>query len=256
MDVSRARDEGIISPTPTTESSPFNRSILTLLERIEYRRCESGEDIEAVRRLRYDSFVSSGLLGEGAEKSYDDGLDGAGDVYIFGVYFDEVLTSTLRIHHLTAETPIGPAMRMFPEKMAPYLERGESFVQPSLFASTADASSLALAMPYLTMRLTFVAESYFKSTKCVGVIRSEHAAFYHRIFEAEQVGEFTTFPYYGRKLGLFMADRATSYDRVGRRYPFLLSTPLEQRLLFGEQKQDGRFPLTVLPTARFVREAA
>ena len=42
--------------------SLFARNVLDVLERIEYRRCESGEDLEAVYRLRYKAFHTHGLL--------------------------------------------------------------------------------------------------------------------------------------------------------------------------------------------------
>ena len=42
--------------------SSFARNVMELLEKVEYRRCESGEDLEAVYRLRYEAFHAHGLL--------------------------------------------------------------------------------------------------------------------------------------------------------------------------------------------------
>jgi hypothetical protein len=226
------------------------------LEKIEYRRCETGEDFEAIRRLRYDAFVPAGIIEPNPSRLYCDDYENAPNAFTFGVYFEGRLASTLRIHYITREEPIGPAMRMFSDRIQPYLDRGETFIHPCQFAALPEVTSLALAVPYLTMRLTVVGNSYFKSTKCVGVIREEHAAFYERIFEAKRASEPRRFPYFIPSLSLFMSDRETSSERILARFPFLRSSPVEQRMLFHRPAFGEQTPLTILPTAKYMREAA
>lgn len=239
-----------------SESTPFNRSMMALLEKVEYRRCDSGEDIEAICRLRYDAFVPAGVIDPNPTRLYADDYDYSPNAFTFGVYFEGRLASTLRIHHITKEAPFGPAMRMFSDVIQPMLDRGETIVHPCQFAALPEVTSLALAMPYLTMRLTVVANSYFKSTKCAGVIREEHASFYERIFEAQRIGEPRQFPYFNPWLSLFMSDRAISSERILARFPFLRSSPVEQRMLFQRPGLGEQSPLTILPTAKYIREAA
>ncbi|TIS40072.1 MAG: hypothetical protein E5X11_20950, partial [Mesorhizobium sp.] len=43
--------------------SALNRSIMQLLEHVDYRLITGGEDLEAIYRLRYQSYLRSGMCG-------------------------------------------------------------------------------------------------------------------------------------------------------------------------------------------------
>ena len=57
------------------EVPPFSRTVLSIMDRVEYRLCESGEDLEAIYRLRYDSYLQAGMLKANALRMVTDRFD-------------------------------------------------------------------------------------------------------------------------------------------------------------------------------------
>ncbi|EBU7498324.1 hypothetical protein DK058_25990, partial [Salmonella enterica subsp. enterica serovar Typhi] len=215
-------------PAPAA-NLPFNRSVMAFLDRTEYRRCEDSEDVEAVLRFRYNAYRSQARVTELATGKVTDRLDHTPNCQLFAIYLDGRMVSTLRLHHSSAALPDGPAMNVFPDIVGPMLERGESYVQPSQFTADPEAVAGAIAIPYLTMRLTALATVHHGATGCAGIIRREHSSFYHRLFEAEQVGDARPFPPFTDMVMLYMANSAASLERVLDRFSFLRSTSAERR---------------------------
>jgi hypothetical protein len=236
--------------------SSFASKVAELLERTEYRRCESGEDIEAIYRLRYKSYRLHGFVEESPSQIVTDDLDDAPNCYRFGVFVDGELVSTVRIHHISQAEPYGPVMKTFSDLLRPRLERGESFINPTMLAAEPHYRSPFQALPYLTLRLGLVASVYFDATACIGVIREEHTAFYRRIFGAMQVGEPREYPPISVPLVLYDANCAANRQPILKRFPFFKSTPVEQRMLFAKPAKGELAPLTILPTAKYYRDAA
>src|SRR5690606_5979414 len=85
------------------EMSAFSRNVARILEAVEYRRCENGEDLEDIYRLRYKSYHSAGLIRSNSERKIADEHDESETAYCFGVYYEGKLISTIRLHHVTAE---------------------------------------------------------------------------------------------------------------------------------------------------------
>lgn len=236
--------------------SSFAAKVRELLERIEYRRCESGEDIEAIYRLRYKAYRLHGFVEESADQIVTDDLDDAPNCYRFGVFIDGDLVGTVRIHHISHAEPYGPVMKTFGDILGPRLQRGESFINPTMLAAEPYYRSPLQALPYLTLRLGLVASVYFDATSCVGVIRDEHTAFYRRVFGAVQVGEPRPYPPFSVPVVLYDANCAANRQPILKRFPFFNSTPVEQRMLFAKPRQGELPPLTILPTAKYFRDAA
>lgn len=242
-------------PAQAGEMSPFARNVAQLLEHVEYRRCESGEDLDDVYRLRYESYLAAGLIGEKADRRIVDEFDGTPNAYTFGVYYDGYLVSTIRLHHITADCPIGPSMKVFDDVLMPRLHAGESFVDPSRFAADAEWSTTLRVLPYLTLRLAQVGCRYFNPTACLTTIREEHAAFYTRILYAEPIVGARSYPGLTVSGLLYQSRYPEACDKVAQRFPFFESTPMEQRMLF-ERRHGELAPLTILPTAKYLRDAA
>ncbi len=238
------------------ETSAFARSVLEFLEKVEYRRCDRGEDFEAICRLRYKAYDANGLLPPTDNKKIVDDLDCLPNCHSFGVYFDGSLISTLRIHHLAHQTPNGPSMAVYKDLLTPRLAAGERFVDPSRFASDPEWSTDCAEVPYVTLRLAWMACLYFKVPYCLSTIRPEHSAFYRRVFRSKQIGELRNYPKFTRKVGLYQADVQDNIARSYARYPFFRATDLEQRLLFDRPATGLNAPLTILPTANTLRAAA
>lgn len=236
--------------------SSFARNILALLERTEYRRCDKGEDLEDIYRLRYKSYRLSDMVPENPEHIVHDELDEAPNCYKFGIYVDGALVSTLRIHHACAATPQSPSTTVYGDILRPMMVKGLSFVDPSRFAADPDWSRVFPQIPYLTLRLAGMACFHFDAPYCLSTIREEHAGFYKRIYCSEQIGELRNYPGLNYPVVLYRADVEAIRERSFSRFPFFKSTAMEQRLMFGRPQRGELAPLTILPTAKYFRDAA
>ncbi len=244
-----------VAPVINGESG-FTRGVEQVLERTEYRRCDRGEDYEDICRLRYRAYRSHGFVAETPDQVTSDSMDDLPNCYRFGVFIDGELVSTVRVHHITREQPWGPAMTAFGDILGPRLERGESFINPSLLAADPELSQSSRYIPFITLRLGIAANAYFDADHCLVLIRKEHTAFYKRVFLADPVGEPKTYPPFTVPVWLYGMDCAEKTQTLYKRFPFFRSTPTEQRLLFGRQQAQEPAPLTILPTAKYLRIAA
>lgn len=233
------------------QGGSFARSVSALLERTEYRRCESGEDLEAIYRLRYKAFRNHGSVVDDPSEQTFDALDDTPNSYRFGVFIDGELVSTVRLHHITAKEPYGPVMRVFSDVLEPRLVNGETYINPSQFTADPAITSGFRLLPYLTLRLAVIANTHFDSTSCVCLIRNDHAAFYKRIFGSIQVGAPRPYPPFTVPVMLFESNCAINMAPTVRRYPFFRSTAGERRLLFDPSAGGEPAPLTILPTAKY-----
>jgi hypothetical protein len=229
---------------------------LNVLEKVEYRFCDSGEDLEAIYRLRYESYLNVGMVKPNAARMVTDSFDDLPNSYRFGVFYDGQLVSTLRLHHVSAVHPLSPSTEVFGDVLMPRIASGETFVDPSRFAADLEMSSSLKVLPYVTLRLAMVASRYFKPNACLTAIKEEHAAFYKRVFAAESVVEARTYPGLTVPVYLYQSRTPEAVDQAERRFPFFKSSAFERRLLFQRPKHGEPAPLTVLPTAKYSLAAA
>ncbi|WP_269933451.1 N-acyl amino acid synthase FeeM domain-containing protein [Aminobacter sp. HY435] len=241
----------------TEEMSSFARHVHALLDRTEYRRCESGEDFENIYRLRYNSYRMNDLVPENASRMVHDHFDELPNCHTFGIYVDDRLVSTLRLHDVSTATPLSPAFSVYSDLLAPRVAAGEVFIDPSRFAVDVEWSRLYPPIPYITLRLAGMACFHFNAPYCISMIREDHAAFYKRIYQARPIGDARP---YGGVINcfalLYQADVLAIKNETYARFPFFKSTPMEQRMMFGKPPKGELAPLTILPTAKYYREAA
>ena len=236
--------------------SVFSRHIMDVLEHVEYRLCDGAEDLEAIYRLRYKSYIHAGMLKANASRMVKDRFDDLNNAYRFGVFFDGMLVSTIRLHYASAKNPVSPSTDVFGDVLARRLALGETFVDPSRFAADLEWSTSLRVLPYITLRLAVVACSYFKPTYCLTAVKEEHAGFYHRIFRSEQAVPPRTYPGLIVPVHLFQSKCSENMQATLDRFPFFNSTAFEQRMLFHRPVSGELAPLTILPTAKYFREAA
>ena len=230
-------------------TSAFALRVLKFLERVEYRHCSSGEDLEAICRLRYKSYNATGLLAPGSPTKLLDGLDEKPNCFNFGVFVEERLVGTVRLHYLCAETPYGPSTTAYPDLIMPRIDAGERFVDPSRLASDPDWAREYSELPYVSTRLVVMASIFFAVPNCLLTIRPNHAGFYKRNFGAERIGEPRDYPDVTCSVDLWQVDIPNLAAKYVPRRPFFKSTKLEQRLLFDRPGSGEVAPLTILPTA-------
>jgi hypothetical protein len=234
----------------------FSRHVLEVMQDVEYRLCEGGEDLEDIYRLRYDSYLQAGMIAANASRMVVDEFDNLPNAYCYGVYYRGHLVSTVRLHHITRQTPEAPSMKVFPDILEPRVAAGETFIDPSRFAADAEWSASLRVLPYVTLRIALVACHHFKPNACLNAIKEEHAAFYRRVFLAEPLVRGRLYPGLTVPVDLWQAVCPMSPDQGARRFAFFRSTPLERRMLFTKRSESHRPPLTILPSTIFLNGAA
>lgn len=227
--------------------SRFATSLVDLLDRVHYRRVSADDQLDPVYRLRYEAYRREEFIPINSQEITRDAYDDAENCYCFGVYIDDKLVSSVRLHIASKDNPTSPSAAIWPEILGEIVENGGSYVDPSRFTADHEASLAFPALPYLTLRAAVMASEHFKTTYCISSVRPEHAAFYKRVFGSTQMagegywGELT-FP-----VCLYASYIPVMYPRVIQRYPFFDSTPEERAAFFAP----GGQPIPrLVPTAR------
>ncbi|MCP4316761.1 MAG: hypothetical protein GY789_12310 [Hyphomicrobiales bacterium] len=237
--------------TQSGSVSEFNSRLYDILDRVEYRRIVSAEDMEDVARLREKSFTAANLLPFLKEGLIDD-LDFDPHAYVFGIYYDERLVSTVRIHHVTPAHRVSTCGKAFPEILDPMLDAGMTMIDPARLAADPEFLAEIPAIPYLTLRIATMATDYFEAHKCFAFVKVQHAAFYRRVFRAHQVvPPQPNWNSYNVDAVLMAVDVPAVLPKLYVRYPFFRSQPFERRMMFASPEELGTMPLTIRPTARY-----
>ena len=114
----------------------------------------------------------------------------------------------------------------------PKLDRGEVIIDPARFVADPDKAKRLPELPYVTLRLAYMACEYFNADFGLAIVRAEHQAFYRRVFLHETIAEPRFFPGLLKPVGLMAADFPAMREKVFERYPMMRSTAFERRMLF------------------------
>ena len=96
---------------------PLNRG-MEVLERVDYRLATTIEEKQEIYRLRYRAYLNEGAIGPNAEEMTSDRFDDMPNSWIFGIYYDGVLSSSIRISVASQEYPDTPSMGVFGDDLA------------------------------------------------------------------------------------------------------------------------------------------
>lgn len=232
----------------------FSGKLMAALDHIEYRRIESGEDMEDVARIRFQAYKLANILPLSGERLIDE-VDFDKNAYIFGVYFDERLISTVRIHHVTPQHRVSSTREMFPNEIDAFLDAGMTLIDPVRFAADPEIIGEMPALPYLTLRIASMAADYFDADRVLQLVSPQHAPFYKRVFYADTVvPSQKNVGKYNIELTLMATRTRDVRQKLYGRFPFFVSEPFERRLMFARGENAGHAPLTILPTARFAAD--
>lgn len=232
-------------------TSRFALSLIDILDRLHYRRVSPQEQFDPVYRLRYEAYRREEFIPINSQQMTRDVYDDAENCHCFGIYIDDQLVSSIRLHIATAQNPTSPSASIWPDVLGDIIAKGGSYIDPSRFTADHDASLAFPALPYLTLRTAVMACAHFNSTYCISSVRPEHVAFYKRVFGSEQLagegywGELT-FP-----VCLFASYIPVMLPRVLQRYPFFDSTEEERQALFDTSSQAKQ--RIIRPTARLAQ---
>jgi hypothetical protein len=214
-----------------------------LLNHVDYRLVETAADRELVYRLRYKAYLHEGAIAPRDDNRVTDRFDEMPNSWVFGVYYDGVLASSIRISVATTDSPISPGVEAFPEVLEPELKKGKTIVDPTRFVADPVRARHIRELPYLTVRLAYVACNHFEADLGLATVRPEHTAFYRRVFLHDVIAAPRLPPGMIKPVCLMATQARKVSERIYQRYPYFHATLFERRMLF-----ERRQPLTVAPT--------
>lgn len=210
----------------------FSDRIAQLLDRIDCRLAESSEDREAIFRLRYDAYLQEGAIAPNFTHTFSDPYDEMENVWLFGLYVDGDLASSIRLHVASDENRDFPSRKVFADVLEPELDAGKVIVDPTRFVTHKHYSRIYPGLTYATVRLGWLAAQYFGAEHLLAAVRAEHQAFYRRTFNHRPICEPRPYPLLAPLISLMTVHSASVADQVHQRYPFFRSTFFERRMLF------------------------
>lgn len=224
--------------SPAEASSAAVGRSSDLLDQVDYRLAETPQEKEEIYNLRYRAYLREGAVVESPEQRVTDQYDDLPNSWTFGVYIQGELCSSVRISVLTSEWRESCSAEAFGEILHPRLDRNEVIIDPARFVADPDKAKRIPELPYVTLRLAYMACEYFNADLGLAIVRAEHQAFYRKVFLHETIAEPRFFPGLLKPVGLMAADFPALRDKVFERYPMMRSTAFERRMLF--ERRDER----------------
>jgi N-acyl-L-homoserine lactone synthetase len=221
--------------------SSFSDRVARLLDKVDCRRADCAEQREAIFRLRYQAYLRDGTIPPNSAGTFSDPYDETDNVYLFGLYIDGELASSIRIHVASKKHPDFPGLDVFPDFLQPALHAGKVIIDPTRFVIDENLARLHRGLPYATLRLCGMAARYFGADLLLAAVRAEHQAFYRRTFHHRLICEPRPYPQLAKPISLMTIHYPTVAEQVHRRYPFFRSTFFERRMLFERPMRDS-FP--------------
>src|SRR6185503_15959605 len=122
-----------------------------------------------------------GAIAANVQERFADPLDDTPNAWIFGVYVDGELASSIRLHVASRQARDLPALNVFPDLLDPEIDAGKTIVDPTRFVVDRVASRRYPELCYVTTRLAWLASEYFQASLLLATVRAEHQAFYRRV---------------------------------------------------------------------------
>jgi hypothetical protein len=205
---------------------------LNLLDQVDYHLARTPAEKQEIYNLRYRAYLREGAIKPSADQRVTDQYDELPNSWTFGVWIEGELYSSVRISVLTSEWRQSCSAEAFGEILLPRLDRGEVIIDPARFVADPDKAKRLAELPYVTLRLAYMACDYFNADLGLAIVRPEHQAFYRRVFLHEAIAEPRLFPGLLKPVGLMAANFPAMREKVFKRYPMMRSTAFERRMLF------------------------
>ena len=197
--------------------------------------------------MRYRAYLHNGLASPSASKRVCDPFDDAPNVWLFGIYVDGELCGSFRLHVLTSEWRVSYTTEIVGDILHPRLDRGEVFVDPARFVADPDKVQRFPELPYLSVRLGYMACDYFNADTGLAMVRTDHQAFYRRVFLCQTIADPRPFPGWDTmKVVVMASDFRKVRDTILTRFPIMRSSAFERRMLFDRTSQRKAAPRPVL----------
>jgi hypothetical protein len=210
----------------------LNERVLSLLRKVEYRQATTDAEKEAIYRLRYEAYLREGALAPSFARRLSDKYDDLDNSWTFGIYVEGELASSIRINVASSDFPDIPAMASFGDILEPYLDAGKVLVDPTRFVADHALARRHPELAYVTVRLAWISGEYFRPDLAISTVRTEHQAFYRRVFGKTVAAPARPYPPLTKPLSLLTLDYFAARDEVNSRHPFFRTTEGELRTLF------------------------
>jgi hypothetical protein len=210
-----------------------------LLERVDVRLTTAPAERDGIFRLRYAAYLREEAIAPNPCERFDDQFDASSNGFMFGVYVDGELASSIRLHVGSGTYPELPALGTFADLLAPELVRGTIIVDPTRFVADRAASRRHPELCYVTTRLAVLGAEHFDANLLLATVRAEHQAFYRRVFGHRLICEPRHYPSLSKPICLMALDYGKARERLLQRHPFLRSTMFERRTLFAATAQSA-----------------
>jgi hypothetical protein len=233
-----------IALTPQRSTDP--------LEHVDYRLAATPEEKDKIYRLRYRAYLREGAILPSASERVTDRYDDAPNTWIFGIYLHGELYSSIRVSVLNSEWRGSPSSDMFADIVHPELDRGLTIIDPTRFVADPEKAKRFPELPYVTVRLGWIACGYFNADIGLANVRPEHRAFYRKVFLQEPLGEPRLHPGLIKPVGLVAAHYPSIREKVFQRFPFMRSSAFERRMLF---ERSGYTPSSKVVVSAFERSS-
>ena len=175
--------------TPT-----FSERVLDLSDKVDYRQALTDDERDAIYRLRYDAYMREGAIAPNFGRRLSDRYDDLDNAWIFGVFVEGKLSASIRLNISSPATPEIPAMGVFADILEPIVASGKTVIDPTRFVVDQAAAKQYPELPYLTVRIGWMAGEYFSADMILATVRTEHQAFYKRIFGHELLAAARDYP--------------------------------------------------------------
>jgi N-acyl-L-homoserine lactone synthetase len=226
---------------PRSPQKILTDRLSALWAKIECRRADTVEEREAIFRLRYQAYLREEAISANRSERFADADDDADNAYIFGLYIEGELASSLRIH-VGSKKQDFPSLHVFPDVLQPLLDAGRVMIDSTRFVADEKRSRLHRGLPYATLRASVLAAEYFHADDLLAAVRVEHQAFYQRAFNHQVLCAARPYPQLAKPISLMSLHFPTAADWLYRHYPFFRSTALERRRLFERPASPGIQP--------------
>ena len=125
---------------------------------------ETPEEKEEIYNLRYRAYLREGAVKPSADQRVTDQYDDLPNSWTFGIYIEGELYSSVRISVLTPEwrqSLLGRGVRRNSASRGSI--SGEIIIDPTRFVADPDKAKRFPELPYVTLRLAYMACEYFNA---------------------------------------------------------------------------------------------
>lgn len=193
--------------------------------------------------MRYDAYVREGTIDENPSHCFADPDDNLDNSYLFGIYLDGALASSIRVHVAVSPADHLPSLKVFPDVLTPPLLAGRRIQDPTRFVLAEQVARRIPEFPMITLRAVWLLGEYFDIDMSLAAVRHEHRAFYMRMCGHKALSDPRPYPMLNKPIMCLSADFQHMKERNYARFPFLRSTVTERQQLIGHKHASSHRPV-------------